>query len=78
MAFMTITEDEAIYILAAIGRVFDSGKEFESDFGMKLCDKIGGNLLPGELHRAERTYQAMRFSKQGDYSVNFIECYHAD
>jgi hypothetical protein len=80
MAFMTISEAEAIYILAAIGRVSgfsEGGVEFDdAAFGMNLCKKIGSNLTTGELHESERLYQSMRFSREGDWSVNFVECYH--
>jgi hypothetical protein len=75
MAFMTISEAEAIYILAAIGRVTASDAD-DAQFGMKLCELIGRNLTVGELHESERLYKSMRFSREGDWSVNFVECYH--
>jgi hypothetical protein len=75
MAFMTISEAEAIYILAAIGRVTASEQVNDANFSTNLCKKIGSNLTVAELHESERLYKTMRFSREGDWSVNFVECY---
>lgn len=75
MAFITLTEDEAVYCLAAIGRVTHSPETPVGIDSMKLCEKLGANMTIGELHASERLYQKLRFSKQGDPSVNFVECY---
>lgn len=67
--FINITESEAVYIMAAIGRVSSHGN-------LGLLEKLGDHLTVTELHEVERLYQDMRFSSRGDTSVNMVELYH--
>jgi hypothetical protein len=75
---LTISSDEAIYILGAIARVNDNHR-FSTDFATNLMKKLGCSMTVGELHDAEQQYRNITFSEPANSLLpSFVETFHAD
>ena len=79
---LTISSDEAIYILGAVARVNDNHR-FSVDFATNLMKKLGCSMTVGELHDAEQQYHNITFSEpqqffHGKRLPSFVETFHAD